>query len=158
MQQTVKTYTVDEALKKLENYCAYQDRCHKEVQEKLKEMRMIPEAIDHIIYQLIQDKFLDEERFARSFARGKFRTKKWGKTRIIRELKLREITKYNINLALTEIEEADYLKTFEKLVKKRLKQLKTEKNLYKKKNKLMTYLQYRGWESHLIYEKINELK
>tara|TARA_R110000765_G_scaffold288725_2_gene384928 strand:+ start:657 stop:1133 length:477 start_codon:yes stop_codon:yes gene_type:complete len=158
MQQTVKTYTVDEALKKLENYCAYQDRCHKEVQEKLKEMLMIPEAIDHIIYQLIQDKFLDEERFARSFARGKFRTKKWGKTRIIRELKLREITKYNIDLALTEIEEADYLKTFEKLVKKRLKQLKTEKNLYKKKNKLMTYLQYRGWESHLIYEKINELK
>ncbi|WP_416446192.1 regulatory protein RecX [Leeuwenhoekiella sp. A16] len=158
MQQTVKTYTVDEALKKLENYCAYQDRCHKEVQEKLKEMRMIPEAIDHIIYQLIQDKFLDEERFARSFARGKFRSKKWGKTRIIRELKLREITKYNIDLALTEIEETDYLKTFEKLVKKRLKQLKTEKNLYKKKNKLMTYLQYRGWESNLIYEKINELK
>lgn len=158
MQQTVKTYTVDEALKKLENYCAYQDRCHKEVQDKLKEMRMIPEAIDHIIYQLIQDKFLDEERFARSFARGKFRTKKWGKTRIVRELKLREITKYNINLALTEIEETEYLKTFEKLVKKRLKQLKTEKNLYKKKNKLMTYLQYRGWESHLIYEKINELK
>ena len=158
MQQTVKTYTVDEALKKLENYCAYQDRCHKEVQDKLKEMRMIPQAIDHIIYQLIQDKFLDEERFARSFARGKFRTKKWGKTRIVRELKLREITKYNINLALTEIEETEYLKTFEKLVKKRLKQLKTEKNLYKKKNKLMTYLQYRGWESHLIYEKINELK
>lgn len=158
MQQTVKTYTVDEALKKLENYCAYQDRCHKEVQDKLKEMRMIPEAIDHIIYQLIQDKFLDEERFARSFARGKFRTKKWGKTRIVRELKLREITKYNINLALTEIEETEYLKTFEKLVKKRLKQLKPEKNLYKKKNKLMTYLQYRGWESHLIYEKINELK
>ena len=158
MQQTVKTYTVDEALKKLENYCAYQDRCHKEVQDKLKEMRMIPEAIDHIIYQLIQDKFLDEERFARSFARGKFRTKKWGKTRIVRELKLREITKYNINLALTEIEETEYLQTFEKLVKKRLKQLKPEKNLYKKKNKLMTYLQYRGWESHLIYEKINELK
>ena len=158
MQQPVKTYTVDEALKKLESYCAYQDRCHKEVQEKLKEMRMIPEAIDHIIYQLIQDKFLDEERFARSFARGKFRTKKWGKSRIIRELKQRDITKFNIDLALTEIEETDYLKTFEKLVKKRLKQLKTEKNLYKKKNKLMTYLQYRGWESHMIYEKINELK
>ena len=94
--KTHKTYTVSEATKRMERYCAYQERCHKEVQQKLKQMRMIPEAIDQIIYHLLQHNFLNETRFSQAFARGKFRTKKWGKNRIISELTFREISKYNI--------------------------------------------------------------
>ncbi|WP_296384122.1 regulatory protein RecX [Winogradskyella sp.] len=150
-----KTYTVDEAQKKLEGYCAYQERCHKEVRNKLKEMRMIPEAIDTIIVHLIQHNYLNEERFAKAFVRGKFRIKKWGKNRLLRELKFREISKYSIDTALKEIDLDDYYKTLDELVIKRIDQVK-EKNLYKKKKKVADYLLYRGWESHLIYEKLNE--
>ncbi len=150
-----KTYTVDEARKKLENYCAYQERCHKEVKSKLKEMRMIPEVIDNILVYLIQNNYLNEERFAKAYVRGKFRIKKWGKNRLVRELRFREISRYNIDTALKEIDLDDYYNTLDELVNKRISQVK-ENNLYKKKKKVADYLLYRGWESHLIYEKLNE--
>jgi regulatory protein len=150
-----KTYTVDEAQKKLEHYCAYQERCHKEVKSKLKDMRMIPEAVDTIMVHLIQHNYLNEERFAKTFVRGKFRIKKWGKNRLVRELKFREISTYSIDSALKEIDLDDYYKTLDDLVQKRIQQVK-EKNLYKKKKKVADYLLYRGWESHLVYEKLNE--
>jgi regulatory protein len=146
-----ETFTLKEATKKLEGYCAYQDRCHKEVVNKLREMGMIPIAIDEIIGHLIKENFLNEERFARSFARGKFNIKKWGKHRVVNELKQREITKYNINLALKEIEDTVYLDTLEQLAEKRLGQL-TDTDLFKKRKKLADYLLYRGWESTLVYE------
>nr|WP_288981693.1 regulatory protein RecX [uncultured Allomuricauda sp.] len=151
-----KSYTLDEATKKMESYCAYQERCHKEVLEKLKGMNMIPEAIDHILGHLIQENYLNEERFAKAFARGKFSIKKWGTNRIIRELKFRDISVYNIKSALAEIQNEDYLTTFDELAKKRLGQI-TEKNPFKRKKKLADYLLYRGWESHLVYEKVGEL-
>tara|TARA_R100001369_G_C3306503_1_gene166610 strand:- start:232 stop:705 length:474 start_codon:yes stop_codon:yes gene_type:complete len=150
-----KTYTVDEAQKKLENYCAYQERCHKEVRNKLREMRMIPEAIDNIMVHLIQQNYLNEERFAKAYVRGKFRIKKWGKNRLLRELKFREISKYSIDSAMKEIDLDDYYLTLDELVIKRIDQV-NEKNIYKKKKKVADYLLYRGWESHLIYEKLNE--
>ena len=152
-----KTYTVKEATNRLENYCAFQERCHKEVRYKLKQMRMIPEAIDLIILHLLQQDFLNETRFSQAFSRGKFNQKKWGKLRIVRELKFREISKYNINLALKEISESDYLTTFDALSKKRFLQLASEKNLQKKRKKFSDYLLYRGWENNLIYEKAKEL-
>lgn len=93
MHYTQKTYTVDEALSKLQKYCAYQERCHQEVHQKLKEMKMIPEAIDYIIVELIQHNFLNEERFTKSYIRGKFRIKKWGKHRLILELKKKTFPK-----------------------------------------------------------------
>lgn len=156
MNQKSKGYTVQEATKKIESYCAYQDRCHKEVVSKLKDMGMIPIAIDTIIAQLIEDRFLNEERFAKSFARGKFNIKKWGKNRIVRELKFRDISKYNITTALKEIEPETYLSTLDNLAKKRLDQI-TETNTQKRRKKLADYLLYRGWESHLVYEKLQEL-
>ncbi len=119
-------------------------------------MHMIPEAQDLIIHHLLQHNFLNETRFAQAFARGKFRTKKWGRQRIVRELKFRDISKYNITLALKEISENDYLKTFHELAEKRLRQLENETNLQKKKKKLADYLLYRGWESSLVWEKVNE--
>lgn len=151
-----KTYSFDEAQKLLENYCAYQERCHKDVIDKLKSMRMIPEAIDKIVVHLITNNYLNEERFAKAFARGKFRIKKWGKNRIIRELKFRQISDYAIKEALKEIDEVEYYKTLTELTEKRILQVK-EKNSYKRKKKVADYLLYRGWESHLVYEKINEL-
>jgi regulatory protein len=150
-----KTYTVDEAQKRIEQYCAYQERCHKEVREKLKDMKMIPEAIDNIMVHLIEHNFLNEERFAQTFVRGKFRIKKWGKIRLKRELKLREISNYSINKALGEISDDDYYETLDDLTQKRIAQVK-ESNIYKKKRKVADYLLYRGWESHLVYEKLNQ--
>ena len=152
-----KTYTVAEATTRLESYCAYQERCHKEVHQKLREMKMIPEAKDLIILHLLQHNFLNESRFSQAYARGKFNHKKWGKQRIIRELKFRDISKYNIDLALKEISETDYLTTFDTLAEKRFLQLATEKNLQKKRKKFADYLLYRGWESYLVWDKVREL-
>ena len=154
---TQKTYTVDEATKRMERYCAYQERCHKEVHQKLYEMRMIPVAMDQIIDHLLRNNFLNETRFAQAFVRGKFRTKKWGRNRIVNELKMRQISKFNIKIALKEIPDSEYYKTFDALVEKRLQQLASEKNLQKKRKKFADYLFYRGWEPELVYGKINEI-
>ena len=98
-------------------------------------MKMIPEAIDQIIHHLLQHNFLNETRFSQAFARGKFRTKKWGKNRIVRELKFRKISQYNITLALKEITETDYLQTLDELSEKRLGQLSSEKKTFRRKEK-----------------------
>lgn len=155
-EKTVKTYTVAEAKQKLENYCAYQERCHQEVRRKLRSMGMIPLAIDDIMVHLIKNNFLNEERFARSFARGKFRIKKWGRIRIERELKARGLSDYTIEAGLDEIDEDEYMDTFETLAEKKYATIK-DTNPYKAKTKLANYLLYRGWETDLVYEKINEL-
>ena len=152
-----KTYTLKEATAKLEGYCAYQERCHKEVNQKLREMRMIPEAVDIIILHLLKYNFLNETRFTQAYARGKFNHKKWGKQRIVRELRYRDISKYNIDLGLKEITDEDYENTFNELAEKRHFQLSSENNLQKKRKKLADYLLYRGWESFLVYDKVNEL-
>lgn len=117
---------------------------------------MIPQAIELITVHLINENYLNEERFARSFARGKFSIKKWGKRRIVAELKQRQVSQFNIKAALTEIDETAYLNTFDELAKKRLSQIK-EKNVFKRKRKLADYLIYRGWENELVYAKIREL-
>lgn len=153
---TTKTYTVDEALKRMENYCVYQERCHKEVEEKIIEMRLIPEAREKIILHLIENNFLNETRFALAFARGKFRIKKWGKQRIRRELKFRNISAYNIKAALEQISFDEYEATLNELAAQRLLQIH-ERNKYKKRKKLADYLLYRGWESDLVYEKVTAL-
>ena len=153
-----KTYTVEEAKRSIERYCIFQERCHKEVTQKLRDMGMIPLAIDEILGNLVQQNFLNETRFAKAYTRGKFRQKKWGKNRILRELKMRNISAYNLKLALKEIDEKEYLNTFHTLAEKRLHQLTTETNLQKKKNKFADYMLYRGWESHLIWERARELK
>ena len=151
-----KTYTVDQAQKRLEHYCAYQERCHKEVNQKLYEMKMIPEARDKIIVHLLQHNFLNEERFAKAFVRGKFRIKKWGKQRLQLELKRKDINKTIITIALKEIDIDEYFNTFNELALKRVEMIR-ETNAQKKRKKLADYLFYRGWESQLVYDKIREL-
>ena len=150
------SFTVNEAKKKMEHYCAYQERCHKEVRQKLRDMHMIPEAIDVVIGHLLEHNFLNEERFAKTFVSGKFKIKKWGKRRLAQELKQKDISKYNINLAMGTIGNDEYIDTFDALAEKKLNSIK-ESNMLKKKKKLADYLLYRGWEPHLVYEKVNEL-
>ena len=157
MKNAHKTYTVSEAKRKLEKYCAYQERCHQEVIFKLREMRMIPEAIDQITVHLIENNFLNEQRFALEFTRGKFHIKKWGKVRLRNELQRRAISKYIIDKALNQIDPDIYLETFDTLSEKKWLQLKSEKNGSRRKRKLLDYLQYRGWENDLIYDKINKI-
>tara|TARA_R100000935_G_scaffold45043_1_gene68104 strand:- start:4493 stop:4975 length:483 start_codon:yes stop_codon:yes gene_type:complete len=152
-----KSYTIKEATIKLMQFCAYRDRSQKEVQEKLREMRMIPEACEQITIQLMRENFLNEERFARSFVRGKFRIKKWGRIKIKQELKLRDISETLIKIAFTEIDESEYFETLENVAKKKLKLIK-ESNPYKGKQKLIAYLQQRGFEIPLILEVLEQFK
>lgn len=154
--QSKKTYTLQEATKKLEHYCAYQERCHQEVRQKLEGMYMIPEAIDVIIVHLLQHNFLNEARFAKTFVSGKFRIKRWGRRRLTLELKRKGISKVNINQALAEIGNEEYIEVFNDLAEKKANAI-TESNKFKKRKKIIDYLLYRGWESHLVYEKANEL-
>ncbi|MFT6096519.1 MAG: regulatory protein [Nonlabens sp.] len=151
------TYTVEEATRSIERYCAYQERCHKEIEDKLKTMGMVQLAIDEIIPHLIHHKFLNETRYAESFARGKFRIKKWGRVRIVRELKMKGLNERTIKIGLKEISESDYELTFDTLSQKRLQQITSETDKYKKRKKLADYLLYRGWESHLVYAKAVDL-
>lgn len=151
-----KSYTVKEATLKLMQYCAYRDRSQKEVEDKLFEMRMIPEAREEIIIKLMQEDFLNEERFARSFVRGKFRIKKWGRIRIKQELKFKEISSPIITLGMTEIDEKEYTKTLYQLAEKKLKLIK-ESNSLKRRKKLTDHLLQKGYEANLVYEAVNTL-
>ncbi len=151
-----QTFTLNEAIKKLEHYCAYQERCHKEVRQKLKEMNLIPEAIDAIIVHLLEHDFLNEERFAKTYVQGKIKIKKWGKRRLIQGLKQKDISKYTINLAMKTIGDDEYIDTFNVLAEKKLSSIR-ETDVLKKKRKLADYLLYRGWEPDLVYDKVNEL-
>ncbi|MCF6180433.1 regulatory protein RecX [Lutibacter sp.] len=154
--KTQKTYTVDEATKVLEHFCAYQERCHKEVEKKLYNLNMIPEAKEKIILHLLQHNFLNEERFAKAFVRGKFSIKKWGRIKIISQLKFKQVSIYNIKTALQEIDEEAYFKTLQKIAEKKLTLIK-ETNNYKKRNKLSNYLISKGFESNLVYKIVNSL-
>lgn len=149
-----KSYTIEEALTKLMHFCSYRDRSQKEVEDKLNEMRMISEAKEKIVVRLMQENFLNEERYARSFVRGKFRIKKWGRIKIKQELKFKKISVPIIKLGLTEINEEEYHKTLEEVAKKKLKLIK-ENNTFKKKGKLIDFLLRKGFESHLVIEVAN---
>jgi len=147
---------VEMVIKKMERFCGYQERCLQEVNFKLNSMNLATNIKEKVILHLLENNFLNEERFAKAFCRGKFRLKKWGRQRIKRELKGKYITGHNINSALQEINEIEYHKTFNDLAKKRYLEIK-ETNIFKKRKKLADYLLYRGWESDAVYKKVLEL-
>nr|WP_315191585.1 regulatory protein RecX [uncultured Flavobacterium sp.] len=149
--------TLKEALQKIEHYCAYQERCHDEVISKLKSLKLNSNEIDEIIVHLIEHNFLNETRFACSFARGKHRIKFWGKIRIINELKFRNISQYNINLGLAEITTEEYATTFDTLAQRNWDSIR-ESNIQKKRKKCSDFLLRKGFESNLVYEKIKKLE
>jgi regulatory protein len=151
-----KTYTVQEALQKLTRYCVYQDRCHQEVEQKLWSMNMIPEAKEHIIIELIKHDFLNEERFALNYVRGKFNQKSWGRIRLKQELKRRQISEYLIKKSLNQINESEYLDKLSSLASKKHKALGKDDS-WSAKAKLKNHLIYKGYEFHLINDEINTL-
>ena len=146
-----------DARAKLEAYCAYQERCHDEVSAKLRALGQEQDVADEIIVHLINNNYLNEERFARSFARGKHRIKHWGKVRIVSELKFRNISAPLIKAALTEIDDGEYLDTFETLADRHWSSI-TESNILKKRKKFCDFLLRKGYESQLIYSKVQELE
>lgn len=149
--------TPKEALVKLEHFCAYQERCHAEVITKLYSLKMTSDEIESIVVQLIEGNFLNETRFACSFARGKHRIKFWGKIRITNELKIRQISSTNISLALKEISPEEYETTFNQLSERSWDAI-SEKNILKKRKKFCDYMLRRGYESNLVYDKMKELE
>jgi len=148
--------TLKEIEGKLQYYCSYQDRCHKEVIAKLKTFGVKSNESNQIISNLIKENYLNESRFSKSFVRGKFNIKNWGKVKIINELKFRNISPYNITLGLNEIDDQDYMKKLEDIFNKKLSSLSNLSSPLKKK-KIISYLLYRGWESNLVYSKTNEI-
>lgn len=148
MKQT--SYTVAEAKSRMEAYCAYQERCHQEVRQKLRAMGMIPLAIDDVIAHLITQGFLNEQRFAQSFVRGKFRIKKWGRLRIEQALKMHGLSDYIIQEAMQEIDDVEYEELLLQLAEKKQAAI-NEKNPYKAKAKLVRFLLYKGFEPDLVF-------
>ena len=151
------TSSVEVILQKMEYYCSYQERCHAEVNEKLRGFVLNYDEKDNIIVHLIEHNFLNEERFASIFSISKFHQKKWGKIRIKNELKARHISDYLITKALKEIPMEEYFQTFENLSEHHW-ELMTEKNTIKKRKKFCDYLLRKGWESDLVYSKVKELE
>lgn len=150
-------FSIKEAIQKIEFYCSYQERCHEEVVTKLRSMKMDLDEIDEIMVHLISSNFLNEERFACSFARGKHRIKRWGKIRIINELKFKKISQNLINTALKEITPEEYAETFHALAERHWETIR-ESDVLKKKKKFCDYMLRRGFESNLVFEKAKELE
>jgi regulatory protein len=143
-------FTFEEIKQKLINYCVYQDRCHSEVEQKMREFILIPEAKDEILLFLITENYLSEERFTRSYIRGKFYIKNWGRNKIKTHLKQKNIPEKLISKCFDEIDEKDYQNTISRLYETYFSKLKNLKE-YQKKIKTIRYLLSKGFE----YEEIN---
>lgn len=151
-----KQLTPEQALQKLRQYCGYQERCHSEIRDKLYDLKVAKALHDEIISTLIQEDYLNEERFAMAFAGGKFRIKQWGKVKIRHELKQRQISEYCIRKALGQIEPDDYKNTIQKLAKKKFQSLKNE-SPFPRRMKTLDYIAGKGFEPELARRIVEEL-
>ncbi|RYY39835.1 MAG: RecX family transcriptional regulator [Chitinophagaceae bacterium] len=152
-----KLLSKEEALQKLRQYCAYQERSHHEVQQKLWDLGVRRADHDEVLSKLIEDDYLNEERFAKAFAGGKFRMKDWGRKKILYELRQKRVSDYCIRKGLAEIPEDDYQRTLEKLAEKKWESLKGEQYLVRQK-KTQDYLVQKGYEHSLITEAVRMLR
>lgn len=143
------------AFQKLQKYCAYQDRCHQEVRTKLISLKIYGSDLEEVISELISDDFLNEERYARSYARGKFRMKKWGRNKIKQQLQARHISAYCIKKGMEEIDEEDYRSTLDEVITKAAEKHADLKPIIRK-DKVIKYAYNRGYESSLIFELIRD--
>lgn len=156
MADSSKHISKKDAYLKLRTFCAYQERCHSEVRSKLLSLKIYGDDLEEIITELIQENFLDEERFARSYARGKFRIKKWGKFKIKLELKRKRVSDYCIKKGMLEIDQEDYLATAKDLITKYYNQLTGLEPIRRKKS--YEYASRKGYESFVINDVLNELR
>lgn len=141
--------TKEQALQKLRQFCAYQERSHQDVQQKLYALKVARRDHDEIIATLIEEDYLNEQRFAEQFTGGKFRMKGWGKNKILQKLKEKNVSSFVINAAMKEIDEEDYLQNLKKDAEKKYEALKHEQHLVRKK-KTINYLLQKGYEYSLI--------
>ena len=142
-------------LEKMRSYCMYQERCIQEVKKKLTRLQVVPKTKSKIINHLIDDDYLNEVRFTKSFIQGKLRIKKWGKIKLNYELKIRGVKKIIIDKEINKISKEDYYDYFNEFSNNKIKILKGSKE--QKKRSFINYFTYRGWENNLIYEKLNEI-
>ncbi len=156
MSSPKKIYTRRQALLKAQKYCSYQERCQKEVRNDLYKLGVQRDDIEGIISDLISSNFLNEERFSRAFARGKFKNNDWGWIKIEMELKQRNISSYCINKAKTEIDKDAYQETIVDLAKKKLKELKGE-TAYIQKGKIIRFIVGKGFESDKVIDSVEDL-
>jgi regulatory protein len=152
-----KVYTPKEAFLKISSFCAYQERTQQEVRDKLYTYKLKQDDVEEILSRLIVENFINEERFAKTYAGSKFRQKKWGRLKILRALKEKGLSEYCIKKGMAEIEGSEYGKTLDELIENRGKK-ETEKNIYKRKHKLAQYLIGKGYEPEEVWEKINNLE
>ena len=148
---------IEKALQKIKHYCAYQERNHRETKEKLYSFGLYKNEVEQLLSQLVEENYLNEERFAIAFAGGRFRIKHWGRVKIKYELKQKNVSEYCIKIALKAIDEKDYQKKLHQLAEAKLKILKSEKNSFIKKHKLQQYLLQKGFESSLISSIVNSI-
>lgn len=145
-----KNIGTEAAFRKIKYYCAYQERNHHEVKQKLYGFGLYKAEVEELISKLIEENYLNEERYAIAYAGGKFRVNKWGKTKILYELKQKQISAYCIKIAMASISQEDYEKCLQKLATDKLKLLSAEKNIFTKKSKLQNYLVGKGYEYNLV--------
>ena len=149
-----KHLTKEQAIQKLRQFCAYQERSHSEVKQKLWDLGVWKSEHDEIIASLIEDDYLNEERFAKAFVGGKFRMKDWGRKKIYYGLKEKGVSDYLIKRAMKEIDEDSYRKTLQDLAEKKYESLKGEQYLVRKK-KTIDYLLQKGYEPELVTGIVN---
>jgi regulatory protein len=147
----MKKYSAQEAKEKIQHYCAYQERSHKEVRNRLYEYGLGRNDIDEIIVHLITSNFLNEERYAKAFAGGKFRMKKWGRIKIIHALEAQGLTPKCIQLGLKEIDEADYEKVIHEFLVRKNDEVTTE-NIYTQRDKISKAAFLKGYEPELVWK------
>jgi regulatory protein len=154
--QSKKKLSPTEAKQKIYRYCAYQERSHKEVRDKLYEYGLYRDEVEELLSVLITEGFLNEERFAKAFAGGKFRMQRWGRIKILNELEARGLTSNCIKIGMKEIEDADYIKTLREILERKLNQL-DEDNAFVKRDKLARYAIQKGFEPDLVWPEVKTL-
>ena len=142
-------------LEKIQSYCHYQERCIKEVRNKLFSLKAANQTVDKIIQSLIDNDYLNEDRYARMFIQGKLRIKKWGRIKLKYELRLKGLDINIIDENINKIKEKEYIQYFKEFSTNKIKFLKgTEEQ---KKRSFINYFTYRGWENSLIYQKLKDI-
>jgi regulatory protein len=142
--------SAEKALQKLKHYCGYQERSHAEVRQKLYSLGMLKKEVEELIACLIEEEYLNEERFALGYASGKSRIKFWGKQKIRHELRQKGVSEFSISKALNALDEREYAAGFKRLADKKWLSLRSEKNIFVKKNKWQQFLLQRGFEQAII--------
>ena len=143
-------------IEKISRYCAFRERCIREVLQKLQEMKVPAEKRSRIISYLEENNFISEARFAGLFARGKFHVNKWGRIKIQSELKNRGIPDDLIRNAMTEIGGEEYLETIRDLILKKQQEIKAGKNL-NIREKIITFVTGKGFEFDITARILKEL-